>query len=134
ANLVITLERTLHNFPWLSPPTVDKKITINSKDRDTRPWFTKLWEAVYEEEVDDVVTNVTEKEEKLNTIEEKLNVLSEKYEIREKNTQEQVKHLSEVGEARCKKIEEQLSKIQTMLEMMKSNVGPVDNQCKNTHK
>jgi hypothetical protein len=74
---VITLEHTLHNFPWLSPPTVDEEIEINSKDQDTRPWFTKLWEAMYEE-VDDVVTKVPEKkEERLKTIEEKLNALSQ---------------------------------------------------------
>ena len=68
---MITLEHTLHNFPWLSPPTVDEEIKINSKDQDTRPWFTKLWEAMYEE-VDDVVTKV-----RLKTIEEKLNALSQ---------------------------------------------------------
>jgi hypothetical protein len=90
------LERTLYNFPWLSPPTVEEEIDL--EDQATRPWFTKLWEAVYEE-VDEVPAKVPEnKEERLKTIEEKLNALSEKYEMREK------------------KIEEQLRKIQTMLE------------------
>ena len=115
---MINLERTFRGFPWLFSSTVKEEIRIEFKDQSSRSWFTKLWETLFEE-VDDVLTNVTEKkEERLEKIEGKLNALSRKYEIGEK------------------KIEEQLNKIQTMLEKMESNVQPADQsyQCKDTRK
>ncbi|CAB3998476.1 Hypothetical predicted protein [Paramuricea clavata] len=118
ANLMITLERTFRGFPWLFPATVKEEIRIEFKDQSSRSWFTKLWEVLFEE-VDEVMTNATEKkEERLEKIEGKLNALSRKYEIGEK------------------KIEEQLNKIQTMLEKMESNIQPAvqSNQCKDTRK